>query len=83
MVERQTVFCPAKPGIRESMSKQINGLYDIPVNTVLGDIEDVHHKPCSEVATVCEDPKLQSFSCNREQAIARSSSSYLVCGILI
>ena len=55
------------------------------LNTVLGDMEDVHHKSWSGVATVYEDLKLKTFSCNnnREQTVAKGSSSYPVSGILI
>ena len=55
------------------------------LNTVLGDMEDVHHRSWSGVATVYEDPKLKYFACNnnKEQIAARGSSSHPVYGILI
>ena len=46
--------------------------------TVLGDMEDVHHRFWSGVAGVYEDPELKSSSCNnnREQTVGRGSSSH-------
>ena len=51
------------------------------LNTVLGDIKDVHHRFWSGVAGVYEDPELKSSSCNnnREQTVARGSSTHMVC----
>ena len=48
------------------------------LNTVLGDMEDGHHESLSGVATVYEDLKLKSFSCNynRKQTGTRGSSSH-------
>ena len=55
------------------------------LNTVLGDMEDVHHRYWSGADTVNKDLKLKSFSCNnnREYTVVRGSSSHPVCGILI
>ena len=54
------------------------------LNTVLGDMEDVYHKSSSGVATVQEEHKLKSFSCNNnwEQTVAKGSSNHPVCGII-
>ena len=52
------------------------------LNTVLGDMEDVYHKSWSGVARAYEVFKLKYFPCNnnREQTVAKDSSSHPVCG---
>ena len=53
------------------------------LNTVLGDMQEVYYRSWSRVAAVYENPKTKSVSCynnnNREQTLARDSSSHSVC----
>ena len=52
------------------------------LTTVLGDMEEVYYRSWNGVAAVYEDPKTKSVSCynnNREQTVARDSSSHMVC----
>ena len=55
------------------------------LNTVLGAMENVYHESWSGEPSVYEFSKLKSFCCNidredREQTVAKDSSSYLICG---
>ena len=52
------------------------------LNTVLGAMENVYHESWSGEAGVYEVSKPKPFCCNidREQTVAKDSSSYLICG---
>ena len=53
------------------------------LNIVVGDMGDVYHESWTGVTSVYEDLKLKFFpyNNNREQMVARDSSSHTVCGI--